>query len=495
MTSGRLAWAAAVLAVVGAALVLRLVELTHKSLSFDALYSIFIASQPAARTLALTAANDAHPPLYYLLLNGWIRLFGDGEGVVRIPSVIIGTAVVLATCAFGRRLVCPAAALLGAGLVALTPAQVSVSQDARMYALLTLAALGSWWALWAALTEERRRDWLLYAILVAVTIYAHYYGVFMVASQAGYLIWRRTPLSAWRRWVYSLLGSLALLLPWLPAIPEQLATGHAWPSFRPALSASLFVDALTSMGAGQFFHDPIQIGGLPRAIAWPAAVLVAPLAVVGYRALDVHRESRALLISSALFPLMISFVASLALHVFSPLYLVFAMPGLALVMGAGVAALVRTPRPAARAAAVGAIAVLLVLNVGGVVHYYREPRPDVFDWRRVALTVGAQARPDDAFVFLPGFSRIPVNYYFRGPQPRLALTPAGPDVIGDRGIRMPGVVDRVSRHPRVWIVTVLPVPLSVETLINALRKRSYAVTKLDAINYARVILLERPAAP
>lgn len=495
MTSGRLAWAAAVLAAVGAALILRLVALTDKALTFDETFSIFIGSQPVARAIALTAVNEPHPPLYYLLLGGWIRLFGEGEAAVRVPSVLIGGAVVLVTCLLGRRLVGPAAALLGAAFVALAPSQVSVGQEARMYALLTLAALGSWWALYAAVTEGRRRSWVLYAVLVAVTIYAHYYGVFVVVSHAGYLIWRRTPLPVWRLWVYALLGALVLLWPWLPVVPGQLASGRPWPSYRPQLTPGLYLDAVASMTAGQIFHDAVGGGTLPRMIAWPVAALAVAAAVVGYRALSAAREERTLLVSSVVFPLTISYAVSHAAHVFAPRYLVFAMPGLALLIGTGVLTLARASRLTGRLAAVVAIALLLIPNVGSLVQYYREPRPDVFDWRRVALTVGAQARPDDAFVFLPGFSRIPVNYYFRGPQPRLALTPAGPDVIGDRGIRMPGVVDRVSRHPRVWIVTVLPVPLSVETLINALRKRSYAVAKLDAINYARVILLERPAAP
>jgi len=447
------------------------------------------------RAIALTAANEAHPPLYYLLLGGWIRLFGEGEGAVRALSVLISAAVVLVTCLFGRRLVGPAAALLGAGLVALAPSQVSVAQEARMYGLLTLAALGSLWALWAAVTEGRRRAWVLYSILVAVTIYAHYYGVFVVASHAGYLVWRRTPLPAWRSWVYSMLGALVLLLPWLPVVPGQLATGRPWPSYRPPLTPSLYLDALTSMTGGQIFHDAIGGGSLPRTIAWPVTALAASAAVIGYRALGKSREARMLLVSSVLFALTISYAVSYAAHVFAPRYLVFAMPGLALLIGAGIVTLTQTSRPGSRIAAVAAVAVLLIANVGSLVQYYRQPRPDVSDWRRVALTMGGQARPDDAIIFLPGFSRIPVNYYLRGPQPRLALTPSGQDVMGDKGLRMPGVVDRVSRHPRVWIVTVLPVPRSVETLIDALGQRAYAVRRVDAINYVRVILLERSVPP
>ena len=495
MTSGRIAWAAAVAAVVGVALVLRLVALTDKALTFDETFSILIGSQPAARAIALTAANEPHPPLYYLLLGGWMRLFGDGEAAVRIPSVLIGGAVVLLTCLLGRRLVGPAAALVGAAFVALAPSQVSVGQEARMYALLTLAALGSWWALYSALTDGRLRAWALYAVLVAVTIYAHYYGVFVVVSHAGYLIWRRTPLSVWRPWVYAMLGALVLLLPWLPVVPGQLASGRPWPSYRPPLTPGLYLDAVASMTAGQIFHDAVGGGMLPRVVAWPVAALAIGAAATGYRALRGAREARMLLVASVVFPLTISYVVSHAAHVFAPRYLVFAMPGLALLIGAGILALFRTPGPTHRLAAVAAVALLLVPNAGSLVQYYRVARPDVFDWRRVALTLGAQARPDDAVIFLPGFSRIAVNYYFRGPQPRLALTPAGRDVTGDRGMRIPGVVDSVSRHPRVWIVTVLPIPLSVETLIRALGERSYTVTRLTGINYARVILLERRATP
>ncbi|MGQ0568954.1 MAG: hypothetical protein ACT4P5_05375, partial [Armatimonadota bacterium] len=123
------------------------------------------------------------------------------------------------------------------------------------------------------------------------------------------------------------------------------------------------------------------------------------------------------------------------------------------------------------------------------------PRLDAFDWRYVSATLAAQARPDDAIVFLPGFSRIPVNYYYRGPQRRLALTPAGADVIGDGGRRTNAVVSVMKEHPRVWILTVPPFPAAVETLIGALKANSFEVTRQEAINLARLILLERVPSP
>lgn len=139
-----------------AALALRMVFLTTKALWFDETVSVFIASQPIERIMPLLAANDPHPPLHYFLLHVWLALFG-------------------------RRLI-GGGALVAAGLVALAPAQIAASQEARMYGLLTLTSLLSWWALRHALAGERIRAWAAYALAVAAMLYTHYFGVFVVGA-------------------------------------------------------------------------------------------------------------------------------------------------------------------------------------------------------------------------------------------------------------------------------------------------------------------------
>jgi hypothetical protein len=57
------------------------------------------------------------------------------------------------------------------------------------------------------------------------------------------------------------------------------------------------------------------------------------------------------------------------------------------------------------------------------------------------------------------------------------------------------LVTALAQRPRVWIVTVPPVPPSVETLITALGRRSYGVARRQEINMARLILLERGRRP
>ena len=494
MTNGKWSTAAAVL-VTAAAVGLRVFGLTTKSLWFDETYSVFVASLPIERLFVVTAINDAHPPLYYLLLHLWMPVLGDGELAVRALSVLISAAVVPVTWGFGRHLVGSGAALVAAGLVALAPAQVAAGQEARMYGLLTLAALLSWWALWAALAG--RRSWTLYAFAVAAMLYSHYYGFFVVMAQAIYLVWVRAPFVAWRRWIVAGLGVIALLIPWIPALAGHVLSGRAWPVFRPPLHPVLLADTLASLVVGRPIFDPMGVAPLHPVGVWALAVVGVVVVLAGVWAARAagRRDAAALCLCASVVPLILAFGISFVVHVFAPRYLIFAMPGLALLVGAAVV----PPRSGVptwlRVAATAACVVVVTASAAALVRFYQQPRLDVFDWRKVSATIAAGAQRDDAIAFLPGFARIPVNYYFHGPQLRLALDPRVLDAEGPRGSRMSLLVTALAERSRVWIVTVPPVPPSVETLIAALGRRSYRVRMRQDVNMARLILLERRRRP
>ncbi len=498
-------WAVAAAAVVCAAVALRVVALTAKALWFDETFSVFAAGLPVGRLLAILAANEPHPPLHFLLLHAWMGVFGDSEAAVRAPSVIVGAGVVAVTWLFGRRLIGPGPALLAAALVVVAPSQVVSGQEARMYGLLTLGGIASWWAMWAALMHNRRRAWIAYVLVSAAMLYSHYYGAFVVASQGIYLLVRHTiDQAAWRRWVYALVGMFVLFLPWLPALIWQLAGGrHSYLGAvrRLPITWGLFVDTLSAMTVGRPILEVLgpqdttlqTVGSSAFAVAGLAAATF--LALVGIRSRTYTRDTKLLLLCAGVLPLVLACGLSLGVNVFAPRYMLFIVPPLALLIGAGVSAVPAIGRRWSTWVMMAMALVVVVPNAAELVSYYRQPSLDVFDWRRVSGTMAAGARPDDAIVFLPGFARIPVNYYFRGPQPRLALTPDGTDVIGPGGTRMPGVVVLLEQHPRVWILTALPVPPSVDTLIEALGRASYTVTRQEAINMTRLLLLERTRAP
>src|SRR5512137_2203573 len=58
---------------------LRLFRLGADSLWYDETVSTYLAGSPLLELIRHTA-GDIHPPLYYMLLRGWLLLMGYGSG-------------------------------------------------------------------------------------------------------------------------------------------------------------------------------------------------------------------------------------------------------------------------------------------------------------------------------------------------------------------------------------------------------------------------------
>src|SRR4051812_29266079 len=177
--------------------------------------------------------HDGSPPLYYLLLHGWMSLFGTGNLAVRALSGVLSVAALPLAWLAARRLGAERW-LAGATtlLFAANPFAIRYATETRMYSLvvvlwlLAFLALSRWWAdgtWWAG---------ALGAAAVAALVLTHYWALFaVVAVGIGALV---TALRGDRRG-WRLLAALAVgclgLLPWASSFLFQLRhTGAPWGS-------------------------------------------------------------------------------------------------------------------------------------------------------------------------------------------------------------------------------------------------------------------------
>ena len=133
-----------------------------------------------------------NPPLYFALLNVWVRVFGDGEFALRLPSALAGVLAVPSAFLLTRDLVrCTPdpspraewAGVLAAALLAASELQVQEARQARMYSLGTLLVLLSAWALLRAVRSDASPVWwILYAVLSVAFLYTHNTAVFSAAA-------------------------------------------------------------------------------------------------------------------------------------------------------------------------------------------------------------------------------------------------------------------------------------------------------------------------
>jgi mannosyltransferase len=193
-----------VLLLIALALGLRLYRLDAQSLWNDEGTSVALALRDLP-TITRNAASDIHPPLYYYLLHGWLRLAGVdpaapapvGEAAARSLSALVGVGIVAATYLFARRFFGPLTALLAGLLVAISPFQIYYAQEARMYILVTLFGLLSMLAyarLLAAWETASARQMAgraaLYLLATALAIYSHYFAFALLAAQnIAFVIW------------------------------------------------------------------------------------------------------------------------------------------------------------------------------------------------------------------------------------------------------------------------------------------------------------------
>ena len=72
----------------------RLALLNHQSLWFDEIVSATLAKQPFGAMLHDVARTESTPPLYYVLLWVWVRLFGTTAVALRSLSACFGLLTV-----------------------------------------------------------------------------------------------------------------------------------------------------------------------------------------------------------------------------------------------------------------------------------------------------------------------------------------------------------------------------------------------------------------
>lgn len=215
----------------GLALLLRLPRLDWQPLWWDEGYSVYFATEPTVRLLALTAA-DIHPPLYYTLLASWVALIQGVQPVsLRLFSVLTGVAAV-ALLLYLAHLLYPQRSRvvwLAGFLLAANPMHLYYSQEVRMYGLGLLLGLAStvlFWQLWRRIEENLPTTLaaLSYGLAVAAALFTLYYLALLPLAHAVWALWQ------WRhrlRRALPLLSSyvLALVLytPWLLyALPKLL---------------------------------------------------------------------------------------------------------------------------------------------------------------------------------------------------------------------------------------------------------------------------------
>jgi len=212
---------------------------------YDEAFSSVLARLPVDRLL-LATGGDVHPPLYYLLLKGWLRLMPESltlQSSARLLSLAISLVALRLYWHVIRGL--PRKQRNIAWLIVLwLPGLVYYSAEARMYALLAAYTLAAFVLMSAPVRYGVLPD-LAHAfgagICCAGMVLTHNAGVLYCCVLATAVLNRD-----WQRWATVLIaGGTALVMwtfTWLPIFSIQLqqTTANYW-IWKPTLGTAAYM--------------------------------------------------------------------------------------------------------------------------------------------------------------------------------------------------------------------------------------------------------------
>lgn len=395
-------------------LLLRLGRLTWQPLWADEGYSVYFATEAVARLLWLTA-NDIHPPLYYLLLHGWLWLWGTPEPfALRLFSVLLAMPVIFLAVALAQRLFGgrrqPSLLLLV--LLLLNPLSLYYSQEVRMYGLALTLSLATTLCCWrwvtAVIASHRANLWLAaYVVAATAALYALYYLAFLLLAHLVWVIWtlHKERLLLFRFLLADLLVGL-LYLPWV-IYTAQILIRYVDDKIRSDQDVALGLWGYLSRHLLAFTSGhlpfPTSLAVLPwLALASVLGLLIWSLWPQHSNALDATAAlaHRLLWLCFAL-PVAVAFLVN-QLYPFFPTggerLLLFVLPYCLLLLTSALADLRAQPQRYWQGAGAVAFLVLVITASVGVWVFYTLPRYQADDYRPLIRQIVQQGRDNDTVI-------------------------------------------------------------------------------------------------
>jgi len=453
-----------ILCVVLFAFALRIFGLGLESYWFDETNSVSIAEKDIVALILDVSEGKGIPPLYFVVLGCWIRVFGYTEMASRAFSVFVGVLSVALSFRIATTMFSPAIGLMTAYLVAISQFHISYSQEARAYALAMMLTLASMY-LFLKYLETPKQSILATLVLTNTLLgYTHYFGLFIILTQNLHILahnrsYRRI-LASWALWQGLLLLLLALMVPPLllalmaPVVLSQIAwiagLRHAptssWAYFFKVLTDLMGPHPLTALilcalGIGAFLQ------WLPR----PGTYLAAGKTIGSPKHLPpdvrLRNERFALLLAWITVPLLLSYGVNRVYPIVFARHLIIILPALLMAAILGVCQAFRTPIVAVLAGGVFAIAILFTTQ--SLAGYYAGV--DKEEWRDVTHLICTQYNRGDIVVIEPDWFSTAFDYYAKRLRNSTGRCPIV-DTIGFHEDNLGQVISQIDRHTRAWLI-------------------------------------------
>jgi mannosyltransferase len=471
-------------------------RLGDEGLWIDELYSIRDASYSPVEVYKATQFR----PLYYLLLNFWMR-FGSSEVWLRSLSVIAAIVAVFLIYRLARRIAGEAEGLIAAALLSTSTLFINHAQEVRMYALsLCLGLAGTLFLTNALLTPSRPTSehsipkpgtpsqktiagWALFRVLAIFTVPLNItlLGPDIIMILLRFRHERRTVIK-FAGWI-----TLGLLL-WSPAVFSLLSDMAPSSDYATSRAQYLAPPGLNNLVYPLKFWmvapQVVRVGPLAHNFYKLFTVLLA--GVIGAGLLRKHKSPNLLWISAWFVVPLIPIIAfsRMSAQIWEPRYVLFVSPYLFILLAAGFTRLWKQWKVAAIVASI----IYAVAMGWALEHYYAVQNR--FDYKDNIATIEQFDQPGDAIIWGYPWTE-PMDFYYDGDASTYSLEM---DEIETPEAIAPWLKQFPTGHKRLWLVLDDARPVAKD--FKAAIANAYNIEEsYDYEQFSTVMLLTPKKAP
>ena len=391
--------------------VLRLIRL-NQSLWLDEAINVNNAAALNLKSLIFNySLGDFHPPLFHILLRGWILLFGTSEISARVPSLLLGTTTVLVTYLIAKKLFEKKTALVAATLLATAPLHIYYSQEARMYTLAAFLASLSVYFFISILKKDNLAFWIGFIVSTALMLYSDYLPYLLIPIYFFYLGINRRGIArnTMRTFIPAFIIIFILLTPWLIILPKQFQVGLSAAAASPAWAQVVGTPDLKNLilvfvkfTIGRISHDNNLIYAL---LFLPPAAFTIFLFFLSLFRLS---PLRSFLWYWFLGPVFLGYIVAYFIPVFAYFRFIFALPAFYLIWASAINTI--NWLPLTRTLLTLALAVNLISSS----IYSITPKFQRENWRQATAFVHQNSNQKTVVLFESNASLAPFDYYDKG---------------------------------------------------------------------------------
>lgn len=207
------------------------------SISGDEAFSIFFSQQDLS-SLIERLSKDQNPPLYFIILHFWIKLFGISEIATRSLSVLFSSLCSAGIYLTGRKLISNNTGIIAALLFSFLLPITYYAQEVRSFSLVLLLAIIAIYSFSSYFFDEKKRKYLiLLTASSALLVYTHFLTVTLLLSLFVFaLVYTRKKLSSFLPYLVSQIIAALFFLPWLGYLYQNLPEDGVFWLAKPGIS-------------------------------------------------------------------------------------------------------------------------------------------------------------------------------------------------------------------------------------------------------------------